>query len=237
MNHVGARATEDALRLIESLAPMGPPVTVRDPLVEDECRWFLEGVNHGIVRFRGCPRDCFRARKWGVGGPDHFDTPSGKARHLFSRPAPEAAWLNREYVPHLAAYARAVVAFGYDRSRSSFSLYRKFSRDLIVKRAGHSYETDAEFYDADGRIHLQIEAKATPGATARLVNEIEWAGTLDQLPAGIIKEIEYVLDLRPRFLWVVGPGGVDPASYVYAVEASERNATFTPLEAFPAPPA
>ena len=35
-------------------------------------------------------------------------------------------------------------------------------------------------------------------------------GRLAELPMGTVKEIEYVLDLAPRFLWVVGPGSVDP---------------------------
>lgn len=227
---------QEALKLIESLAPSGAPVTVRDALEDDECRWFIEAVSRRVVIFRECPPSCFRFKKWHVAGPDHFDTPSGKPRHLFSKPAKDVAWLNREYVPHIAAYGRAIVDFGYQPTKSSFSLYRSFSRDLIVKRTGRSYETDAEFYDDEGGIHLQIEAKATQAATARLVAQMERAGTLAELPVGTIKEIEYVLDLGPRFLWVVGPGSVEPASYVYAVEVSGLNASFSSVAAFTPPP-
>lgn len=90
-------------------------------------------------------------------------TPAGKPRHVFSKPDPGVAWLNREYIPHLAAFARAALDFGLDASRASLSLYRKFGRDLVTKRAGQGFETDAEFYASDGRIHLQIEAKADRG--------------------------------------------------------------------------
>ena len=146
---------------------------------------------------------------WGATGPDHFNTPSGKPRHLFSKPIGPEAWLNREYVPHIAAYARAVIERGYSIEHSSFSQYRKFTHDLISRRAGQNYETDAEFYDADSQILLQIEAKASAQQTDKLARELALAGSLAELPTGTVKEIEYVLDLAPRFLWVVGPGSVD----------------------------
>ena len=40
------------------------------------------------------------------------------------------------------------------------------------------------------------------------------AGSLAELPTGTVKEIEYVLDLTPRFLWVLGPSSVDPATHM-----------------------
>lgn len=142
---------------------------------------------------------------------------------------------NREYVPHIAAYAFAL-ARGYDATRSTFSLYRKFSRDLIAKRAGTTYETDAEFYDRDGAIHLQIEAKASPAQTARLAAAIERHGSLAELPTTAAKEIEYVLDVSPRYLWVVGPGSIEPPAHVYEVRVDGLNAVFEPVPDLPAPP-
>lgn len=171
-----------------------------------------------------------------MAGPDHFDTPAGKPRHLFSKPGYEVAWLNREYVPHIAAYGRAVLDGGYDPGRSSFSLYRKFGRDLIVKRCGQSYETDAEFYDRSGAVHLQIEAKASSRQTQALAAAIVAHGQLDELPTAAAKEIEYVLDLQPRFLWVVGPESIQPAKNVFMVSVSGDNASFTPIDSLPAPP-
>lgn len=225
----------EATRVIELLAPGGFPCPIRVPLVEDECRWFLRAVDHDVIQFRECDPTCFRFRKWKVSGPDHFDTPFGKPRHLFSKPIGPEAWLNREYVPHIAAYAKAVLDHGYAIEHSSFSLYRKFAHDLIDKRAGQSYETDAEFYDDDGHIHLQIEAKASTQQTEKLAREMARAGSLVELPIGTVKEIEYVLDLMPRFLWVVGPGSVDPATHVFKVTVEGLNARFDPVEEFPEP--
>lgn len=225
----------EATRLVRSLAPGGFPCPIRTPLAEDECKWFLRAVERRIVEFRECDETCFRFKKWKTKGPDHFETPSGKPRHLFSKPIGPEAWLNREYLPHIAAYAKAILDHGYTAERSSFSLYRKFTRDLIIKRAGQGYETDAEFYAADGRIHLQVEAKASTRQTEKLAIEMARAGSLVELPAGTVKEIEYVLDLAPRFLWVVGPGSVEPATHVFKVTVDGLNARFDAVDEFPAP--
>jgi hypothetical protein len=229
-------AIAEATRLIERLAPAGRPVAVRPPLEADESEWFRAAVTEGVVVFEDCPADCFRLKKWAASGPDHFRTPSGKPRHLFSKPVGDVAWLNREYVPHIAAYAAAVLKHGYRRQRSSFSRYRTFSRDLIVKRQGQSYETDAEFYDDDGAVHLQIEAKASAAQTERLAAMIRRHGELAKLPSTAVKEVEYVLDLRPRYLWVVGPGSVDPPSHVFGVSVHGLNAGFLAITELPPPP-
>lgn len=223
-------------RLLTSLAPCGAPFIIREPLQSDESLWFLAGLDSGLFKFGDCPQDCFRLRKWSRSGPDHFDTPAGKPRHLFSKPDPEIAQLNREYIPHLAAYSRAILDLGYDPNRSSLSFYRKFRRNLVTKRAGQSYETDAEFYDGAGRIYLQIEAKSRPGQTERLAAQVKEAGSLAELPPSVAKEIEYVLDLAPRYLWVVGPGSIDPESHVFAVEVDGLNAVFHELPRLPSPP-
>ena len=61
------------------------------------------------------------------------------------------------------------------------------------------------------------------------------AGSLTDLPVGTVKEIEYVLDLAPRFLWVVGPGSVDPATHMFKVTVDGLNARFDPVGGFPEP--
>lgn len=225
----------EATRLVESLAPGGFPCPIRTPLVEDECRWFLRAVDQEVFRFRECEPTCFRFKKWDATGPDHFETPSGKPRHFFSKPIGPEAWLNREYLPHIGAYAKAVIDHGYAIEHSTFSLYRKFTRDLISKREDQGYETDVEFYDADARIHLQVEAKASTQQTERLAREMARAGSLAKLPIGTVKEIEYVLDLSPRFLWVAGPGSVDPATHMFKVTVDGLNARFDQVHEFPEP--
>ena len=223
-------------RLLESLAPCGASLTIREPLQADEARWFLAGREAGVFKLQDCPAGCFRLRKWGLSGPDHFETPAGGPRHIFSKPDPSVAALNREYIPHLAAYSRVILDLGYARERSSFSLYRKFTRDLITKLAGHSFETDAEFYDDRGDIYLQIEAKQPPWQTERLATKMSEAGSSGDQASDMPKEIEYVLDLAPKYMWVVGPGSVDPATYVFDVKVNALNVVFTPRSTLPAPP-
>lgn len=201
-----------------------------DPgLHADEARWFLAGTDAGLWNFTRCPDECPRARRWGTPGPDHFTTPAGAARHLFSNPTATAAGLNREYVPHLAAYARAILEFGHDPTHASLSRYRVFSRDLLSKREGGSYETDAEFHDARGHLLLQLEAKADRRQTERLAQQIR-SRRLADLPEKQAKEIEYVLDLAPRLLWVAGPASIDPATHVFAVHVDGLDATFTAVD-------
>ena len=225
-----------AHELLKQLAPNGRDFVLRDPLEVDECRWLLRAVGAGLASFQSCDPRCPRLKKWGVAGPDEFVTPAGAFRHLFSSPASPVAWLNREYIPHIAAYARAVLDLGYDSSQSSLSLYRRFTKDLINKKQGVSYETDAEFYDADGSIYLHIEAKKDAVQVARIAKQLVGASSFSDLPANTAKEIEYVLDLQPKFLWLVGPGSIDPAPHIYAVTTSGLNATFEQLTAVPRPP-
>jgi hypothetical protein len=37
------------------------------------------------------------------------------------------------------------------------------------------------------------------------------------MPTNVVKEVEYVLELRPRYLWLVGPGTVEPEAHVWRV--------------------
>lgn len=224
-----------ALDHLRNLAPGGKEFVLREPLAEDESRWFNAALDKGVTVFRECSPDCPRLKKWDASGPDEFVTPAGVYRHLFSAPASPTAWLNREYIPHIAAYGRAILDFGYDRNRCSFSLYRKFSRDLITKKKGTSYETDVEFYDGEA-IHLQVEVKASGAQVARIVKQLDQSGSLMDLPTTVVKEIEYVLDLQPRILWVVGPGSVERNLHVYAVGAVNGNATFSALDSLPPAP-
>lgn len=232
VSHVSnpVRGAEDLLRAI---VPGARPLLVRDQLLDDECVWWLRAVHEGLVTFRECPEDCFRYRKWGVAGPDHFDTPHGAPRHMFSSPGADIPALNREYVPHIAAWARAVFDFGFDASLSRFSFYRRYTRDLISKKLGGSYETDVEIYDPGGVLHLQIEAKKDAPQVARICRQLDAAGSLAALPSGSAKELEYVMDLAPRFLWIVGPGTVDPAPHIYSVVVSGLDAQFRKVSTIP----
>ncbi len=63
----------------------------RIPFSIDESDWFLRSVTQRIVRFHDCPAGCFRFKTYWIAGPDHFDTPSGKPRHMFSKPGDDVA--------------------------------------------------------------------------------------------------------------------------------------------------
>lgn len=226
----------EATRLLQNLVPQGLPLVVREPLVADEAKWLVRAVEEGVVAFRECDTACPRLKKRGVAGQDEFVTPAGLLRHMFSSPESSSPSLHREYVPHIAAYARAILDFGYRKDRSSFSPYRKFTRDLINKTRGAMFETDAEFLDGDGNVYLHIEAKKNARQVAVIAKQLNDSGTLAELPPSTVKEIEYVLDLRPRFLWLVGPGSIEPALFIYAVQINDLNAKFDRIDAFPHPP-
>lgn len=109
---------------------------------------------------------------------------------------------------------------------------------MLVRKAGSGYETDAEFYGPDGRIVLQIEAKASHQQTARLAAAVDRQGSLLELPTSMAKEIEYVVDLEPRVLWIVGPGSVDPPLHVFEVSPTGGlDVGFRQIDGLPSPPA
>ena len=220
--------------LLSDLKPTGPQsVPTRPGLFADESRWFLAAVDARLAEFQECMRGCSRLRRSGVTGSDEFLTPAGGLRHLYSAPGSDNLRLNREYIPHIAAYAYAILKAGYRADRSSFSHYRSFSRDLISKWAGDSYETDAEFHDVHGQVDLHIEVKTWPEEIDRIVAQLDEAAELRRLPESVVKELEYVLDLRPRHLWIVGPGTVDPPAHLFRVSVDDTNARFERLDVLP----
>jgi hypothetical protein len=125
---------------------------------------------------------------------------------------------------------------GYNQACSSFSLYRQFMRDLIHKKKGDSYETDAEFYDGNGGIWLHVEVKKSEEGISAVATSIEACGSLQDLPDKFAKELEYVLDVSPRYLWLVGPGSIDPPAYVYQVKVSGLSASLRKMDRLPSPP-
>jgi hypothetical protein len=134
--------------------------------------------------------------------------------------------MNREYVPHIAAVASAIFHFGFPESRYAFSFHRRFQRDCVTKKAGQSYESDAEFYAADGSVELHVEAKKAHEEVNHIATTIENCRTFAELPMNCKKELEYVLDLAPRHLWLVAPGCVEPERYVYAVRVEGLQVEF-----------
>jgi hypothetical protein len=205
---------------LQSIAPRGAPVALAPALLPDEAHWFRQSIESEVLRVGACRDDCPRRRRWKETTRDEFLTPARQHRHLFSLAA-STPRLNREYIPHLAAVGRAILYFGFPPNRFSLSLHRTFQRDCVVKKRGQSYETDAEFYAADGAVVLHLEAKKTNAEITRIATALDRCKTLGQLPSSCAKELDYVLDISPQYLWLVAPGFVDPERYVYAVRVSD----------------
>ena len=222
---------------LESLTPEGRRFRLLMPFEDDERRWYQLGVEDGIFKFGTCVPNCGRLRKWKRTGGDEFITPDGQARHMFgfSKDDDRTCFLGREYVPHISAVSRLIVGKGFDRNRYSFSKYRLYSRDLVSKKKGGSFETDAEFFGSGGDTFLQIEAKKSSEEVNRMAKQIETRKEF-ALPDNCRKELEYVLDRRPRFLWLVAPGLIEPEQFVYEVDVVENDARFRRVASLPAPP-
>jgi hypothetical protein len=202
---------------------------------DDERRWFQAGVEQGVFQFKTCIQSCPRLKEWKFSGSDEFITPSGGTRHLFNfqRNPENTCFLGREYIPHIAAVSRLIIEKNCDRTRYSFSSYQSFGRDLYSKKLGGSYETDAEFYDASNSLFLHLEAKKSRDDTEALARDIGSDTEFGAMKERHRKELEYVLDLVPRYLWLVGPGLIDPEEFVYEVQVDGLNATFTRIEKLP----
>jgi hypothetical protein len=230
---------EWTLQYLSKICPRSEKLVIKDDFLEDESHWFRAAIENHVVTVRNCVPTCPRLKKRMESGPDEFvaNNGNGSIRHLFSLTTPpNPTSFNREYLPHIAAYARLILGFGYDIHKSSFSFYRSFTKDLLYKKKGGSYETDAEFYDSNGKLYLHVEVKSTPSETEKLVEGLNRTGSLSGIGAQHAKELEYVLDLRPTYLWVVGPGSVEPEKYVYKVSVDGLNANFELTEGLPEAP-
>lgn len=223
----------DAAALLAGLVPDDLPLReLKVALCDDESRWFVLGWEAGLYPVGSCPLVglagvCLPGRR------DHFSTTAGKHRHLLTRWS-EGGWgASREYVTHLGAFARAVLHYGYPQAGSQLSHYGHYRRDLIERHRGGSYEIDAAFPGADGQPSVLIEAKAEPRAVARWASAIDAGATTSDLVGLGFKEVEYVLELEPGYLWLVGPGTVDPARHVWAVAVDGVNAEFQAVDDLP----
>lgn len=130
--------------------------------------------------------------------------------------------------------AARVLDFGYRAEDSMPSHYGRYRRDLVTRRAGGSYEIDVCFPSAgDEQPLLLVEAKAEPRDIARWALAIDAGATATELIAVGFKEVEYVLELAPRHVWLVGPGTVDPARHVWAVMVDRLDVHFTRVSDVP----
>jgi hypothetical protein len=222
---------------LSTLVPHGMQYLNPNDFEDDERRWFQAGVENDHFRFGECIGSCPRFKRWKLTGKDEFLTPAGEARHLLNfQDNLKSCYIGREYIPHIAAVSRLLNQMKYDRSRYSFSRYRSFTQDLILKKLGSPFETDAEFYDSENKIYLHVEAKKSRREVEAIASQIDSVIELGSMPEKHRKEIEYVLDLVPRYLWLVGPGLIEPERFVYEVQVDGLRATFQRIECLPSPP-
>lgn len=227
----------EAYEHLAAVVPPGAPLRALDPLLAaDESEWFVRGWESslypvGPCPVRGLPKVC------GPDRLDHFLTTSGRHRHLLTRWS-EGGWgASREYVTHLGAYSRAILDYGYPTPAALLSHYGTYSRDLIRRKRGGSYEIDAAFSIATNEPPwLLIEAKKEASKVSRWSAAIDDGASPQELVAMDFKEIEYVLELQPQHLWLVGPGTISPAANVWATQVRGLEINFERLTDVPAFP-
>jgi hypothetical protein len=208
-----------AERLVRALAPSGHEVPIPEPLALDESRWLALAVEKGLLEFTCCPDTCPSAAGATSSACDHFETGSDDPHHLFARASQTRVALHREYLPAIAAYARAVLDLGYDTVGSV----------LLGPPSA------AEFRDSDDFVQLQIVAKSDRQLTRRVATALDACGTYEALRPEIAREVRGVTVVKPRFLWLVGPNTVEPAGHVFRVATRHDQTTFTRVDAVPAP--
>lgn len=222
-----------AERLVRELAPPGLEIPIPEPLALDESTWFLVAVDKGLIEFTRCPQTCERGSGGAIAARDHFVTSGGEARHLFELHGGHPR-LQRDYVPCLASYARAVYDFAYDPERASL-LGRRPIRRLVNRHASGSVHTDVAFAAADGAVHLQIKSLGDRQRTRRLATALDACGRRSGMTHELEREFDAALAGRPRFLWLVGPNSIDPARHVFELSFTDGDVRFTRVDAVPVP--
>jgi hypothetical protein len=153
--------------LVRALAPSGHEVPIPEPLALDESRWLVLAVDKGLLEFTPCTSTCPSASGATSSARDHFETGSDDPHHLFARAGQPRFALHREYLPAIAAYARAVLDLGYDTRGSVLLGRRPRHRRLVNRFTVDDVPTDGEFRDSDGSVQLQILAKSDRQLTRR----------------------------------------------------------------------
>jgi hypothetical protein len=225
------RAAED---LVRHLAAPGQPVPIPEPLALDESAWFVTAVDKGLVEFTRCDPACPSATD--ERRHDHFETDDGCSHHLFAREPGGELTLNRDYVTVVAAFARAVLALGYDGDQGSLLRTYPVGHRLAQLWSGTTtVRSDGEFRADDGAIHLEVLGAKSRQATRRLATAIDANGRLSAMPEDVARRFRVVMERRPRYLWLVGPNAVEPDRHVFRVSFTEHDAVFHRVDELPAP--
>jgi len=216
-----------AEHLVRALAPPGCAVPIPEPFAMDESRWLLRAADKGLIEFSPCDDRCTHAGQRATRPlRDHFEADrDGTPRHLFSDADDRHASLHRDYVPAIAAYARAVLDLGYDADRC-----RLLTAPAAMRRRRWRAPTaTSRTAPTTGRSHVElctsngpvlVLAKGDRRATRRLATALDVTPTLTQLAAPHDADVEAVVASSPAFLWIVGPNTIEPESHVFRVRGS-----------------
>jgi hypothetical protein len=151
-------------------------------------------------------------------------------------PTSGAVALHRDRVALLGAYARAVLDFGYEPERSVLLGRQPTGLRFEDRRAGLE-RVDAAFEGHDGSTHLQIKCLGERQRTRRLATAVDAGGLVSRLSQTATHELAAVLARRPRFVWLVGPNSIDPATHVFRLTAFDGDLRFSRIETVPVPAA
>ncbi len=220
--------------LVGTLAPSGCHVPIPEPLAVDESRWFVLAVEKGVIEFSRCGRSCARGEDAGS-AVDHFETGTDDPHHLFSRIDARTATLQRDFIPAIAAYTRAVLDLGYDPEHSVLLPRQPVPRRRVRRASAGEVRASCEFRDAAGALQLQIEAKGDRQLTRRVAAALDACDTSAGLRPDVAREVRDAIEAAPRFLWLVGPNTIEPATHVFRLLTRGDQTRFARVDAVPAP--
>jgi hypothetical protein len=240
--------TDDEMRAAESLvrelAPRGCAVPIPEPFALDESRWFLRAADKGLIEFSQCKGKCSRSVSRVSASVDHFEGDDGEPHHLFTEADERHATLHREYVPAIAAYARAVLDLGYEADACRLLTSREVPRRLhrrrrptrLISESDPTCTTSCvELCRPDGSVHLLIVATGDRRATRRLATALDVTPTLTLLTAPHSSDVDRIMASAPSFVWLVGPNTIEPESHVFRVHGAGTDTRVSRVHSVPAP--
>lgn len=240
--------TDDEMRaaesLVRALAPKGCAVPISEPFALDESRWLLRAADKGLIEFSQCTGSCSPSVSRPSASGDHFEADDGEPHHLFTETDERHATLHREYVPAIAAYARAVLDLGYEAEACRLLTSHEPTRRLHRRRRpirprDQSDPTRATSYvelcRPDGSVHLLVLAVGNRRATRRLATALDVTPTLALLAAPHSSEADRIMSSAPSFVWLVGPSTIEPESHVFRVQGTGTDTGVSRVRSVPAP--
>jgi hypothetical protein len=173
-----------------------PTRNVIDP---GDVEWFGRAMAAGLLTvYRG-------------GRFNTLDRPKSSGRWSLLSRSRDGGWYNAEYLPQIAAYARAVLEFSYPANRVLFEL------------PGSSLQLDLAVLDDAGRVVILGEAKRDVAMLDRLLDDVR-RRFADLAPddesekrGDEARQLAWRLwTVQPDRLWLIGPGVIQSFTCSYS---------------------